>query len=196
MKGNRWDDHYARRARDEKWLARSVYKLQEIDKRFGLIHKGNRLLDLGCYPGSWSQYGIEKVGPEGEVFGIDQVAPDRFSAPNFRFIPADVLTLDLSWLREEVGPIDTVMSDLAPRTTGVKSMDAARSVALARRAATIAQALLRIHGNFLCKVFEGEEVKEFRSEISASYRQVRTFRPLAVRRKSREEYVVALGFGK
>ena len=80
IKGDRWDDHYARRARDEKWLARSVYKLKEIDRRFKLIRQGYRLLDLGCYPGSWSQYCIKRIGPKGEVVGMDLKSPDRFSA--------------------------------------------------------------------------------------------------------------------
>ena len=82
MKESKWDDHYARRARSEKWLARSVYKLQEIDKKFKLIHRGDKLLDLGCYPGSWSQYGIKKVGPKGEVIGIDLTRADRLLSPN------------------------------------------------------------------------------------------------------------------
>ena len=91
--GNRWEDHYARRARQEKWLARSVYKLEEIDRKFGLLRPGQRLLDLGCYPGSWSQYCTRRVGPKGDVVGLDLKAPEKFSAPNFRFIQADVLDL-------------------------------------------------------------------------------------------------------
>ena len=83
MKANRWDDHLTRQARDEKWLARSVYKLQEIDNKYKLIGKGDRLLDLGCYPGSWSQYGIKKVGLEGDVVGIDLKRPNRLFYPNF-----------------------------------------------------------------------------------------------------------------
>ena len=68
MKSNRWDDHYTARAKKEKWLARSVYKLQEIDQKFKVIHKGDRVLDLGCFPGSWSQYAISKVGNNGRGY--------------------------------------------------------------------------------------------------------------------------------
>jgi 23S rRNA (uridine2552-2'-O)-methyltransferase len=155
MNANRWDDHYARRARDEKWLARSVYKLKEIDKKFGLIRKGNHVLDLGCYPGSWSQYGIEKVGPKGEVAGIDLSRPVHVSSPRFRFIQTDVLTLDVEWLIRELAPRDVVMSDLAPQTTGIRSTDASRSMELASRALEIALALLKGKGRFVCKIFEG-----------------------------------------
>jgi len=151
MKVNRWDDHYARQARDGKWLARSVYKLQEIDKKYKLIRKGDRLLDLGCYPGSWSQYGIKKVGSEGEVVGIDLTLPDRLSFPNFRFIEHNILTMDTEWLIREVGPRDVVISDLAPQTTGIRVTDASRSMSLARRALGIALVLLKKKGEFCMK---------------------------------------------
>ena len=143
MMANKWDDHYARRARDEKWLARSVYKLQEIDTKYRLLRKGDRLLDLGCYPGSWSQYGIKRVGHEGEVVGIDLTRPDRISSPNFIFIQDDVLTIDIEWLTQEVGPRDIVMSDLAPQTTGIRWTDESRSISLARKAFDIALVLLK-----------------------------------------------------
>ena len=194
MKKNRWDDHYARRARDEKWLARSVYKLKEIDEKFRLIRKGDRLLDLGCYPGSWSQYGIKKVGPQGEVVGIDLTRTDRLSFPNFRFLKGDVLSLDLDRLLREIGPRDAVISDMAPQTTGVRLTDESRSLSLAKRASEIALVLLRKKGRFVCKVFEGEDLRHFRTEISAHFRNVRVFRPQAVRKGSREVYLIGLGF--
>ena len=192
MKVNKWEDHYACRARDEKWLARSVYKLQEIDTKYKLIRKGDRLLDLGCYPGSWSQYGIKKVGPEGEVVGIDLTRPDRLSSYNFTFIQDDVLTLDTEWLIQEVGPRDIVISDLAPQTTGIRCTDESRSISLARKAFDIALVLLKKNGHFVCKVFECEDIKALRSEIATNFRKAQTFRPKATRKKSREVYLVGL----
>ena len=196
MKGKRWDDHYARRAKEEKWLARSVYKLIEIDRKFGLIGKGNRLLDLGCYPGSWSQYGIQKVGPKGEVVGIDQTRPDRLSSPNFKFVQADVLTLDIELLGREAGSRDVILSDLAPQTTGIQSTDISSSMSLAKRAYDIALALLKKKGHFVCKAFEGEDLKPFRSEVSTRFNQVRLFRPKATRKGSREIYIIGLNLQK
>jgi len=193
MKVNRWDDHYARQARDEKWLARSVFKLQEMDKKYRLIHRGDRLLDLGCYPGSWSQYGIKKVGSEGEVVGIDLTPPGRLSSPNFTFIEHDILTIDTGWLAREVSPRDVVISDLAPQTTGIKGTDVSRSMLLATRALDIACLLLKKKGNFVCKVFEGEDLKAFRSELSTHFRKTQTFRPRATRKRSREVYLLGLG---
>ena len=192
-RGGKWEDHYTRRARDEKWLARSVYKLQEIDKRFGLIRAGSRLLDLGAYPGSWSQYSLKKVGPKGEVAGIDLQIPGRISAPNFRFIKEDVLTLDVTWLYQQIGDRDVVLSDLAPKTTGIPVADISRSEALAERAMEIALAVLRVQGHFLCKIFEGEGLKTFRTDLSQAFKQVRAVRPQAVRKRSREVYLLGLG---
>ena len=194
MKGNPWDDHYARKARQEEWLARSVYKLEEIDKRFQLIRKGYRILDLGCHPGSWSQYATLKTGPKGEVVGVDLNPPERFSAANFRFIEADVFTLDLDWLVTEIDPRDVVMSDLAPRTTGIASTDVSRSIGLARRALELATGLLKEGGHFVCKVFEGEDFGPFRNEVGSHFGKTKTARPPAVRKRSREVYIVGLGF--
>lgn len=196
MNTNRWEDHYTRLARDEKWLARSVYKLEQIDKRFKIFQKGDRLLDIGCFPGSWSQYGLKRVGSKGEVVGMD-LTPPRHSFPsNFRFIQADVLSLDLEWLGEEIALRDVVISDLAPQTTGIKLVDAIRSVSLAGRAAEIAYAVLKKKGHFICKVFEGEALNAFRAETSTHFRQTKLFRPTATRKGSREIYLVGLDLVK
>ncbi|MBW1912804.1 MAG: RlmE family RNA methyltransferase [Deltaproteobacteria bacterium] len=193
-KGNTWKDHYTDRAREEKWLARSVYKLEEIDRKHRLIRSSCRLLDLGCYPGSWSQYCIKKVGGTGEVMGVDLKKPDRFSASNFRFIEADILTLDIQWLARKAGKRDAVISDLAPRTSGIRVADASRSLELTERAFEIALAVLKRNGHFLCKIFEGEDLKDFRNRSSSHFKQVQLIRPAAVRKRSREVYLLGSGF--
>ena len=190
MKQNRWEDHYTRRAKKEKWLARSVYKLQEIDNKFKLIRKGSRLLDLGCYPGSWTQYALKKVGNQGEVVGIDLTKPDQLLMDGFRFIQADVMSLESQWLTREISPRDVVISDLAPSTTGISATDTSRSITLARKALEIACALLKRNGSFVCKILEGEDIKGFKAEVSGNFRQVRLFRPKATRKRSREVYLV------
>ncbi len=195
MKSNRWDDHYTEKARAEKWLARSVYKLQEIDRKFKLIHRGDRVLDLGCFPGSWSQYAIGKVGDKGDVVGIDLQTPAAFNPPRFRFIEADIETVDLEQLTEKIGPRNLILSDMAPPTTGIRDTDAARSIFLAEQAARIAGALLKTKGHFVCKIFEGEALKSFKTSISPWFNQVRLFRPQATRKRSREVYLVGTGFG-
>ena len=189
-KKNKWKDHYTDRAREERWLARSVYKIEEIDKKHHIICKGWRVLDLGCYPGSWSQYSIKKVGTKGQVVGLDLTKPEGFSAPNFRFIEADILTLDIEWLAQEIGPMHAVISDLAPKVTGIKVADTSRSMALAKRALEIAVAVLIKNGHFLCKVFEGEDLRAFKDRISSYFKQMRLIRPSATRKRSREVYML------
>ncbi|MBW2064912.1 MAG: RlmE family RNA methyltransferase [Deltaproteobacteria bacterium] len=193
-KGNKWQDHFARRAKQEKWLARSVYKLQQIDGKYKLVRKGDRLLDLGCYPGSWSQYLLRAVGSQGEVVGFDLLEPVVLDAPNFRFIKGDALRIEIDWLAKHVGPRDCVLSDLAPKTTGVRTSDSTRSLELSQRALEIALSLLKEGGNFLCKVFEGEGLKEFRDSLARHFRDVRAVRPAAVRKGSREIYILGLKF--
>ncbi len=193
MKRNRWDDHFTRRARDEKWLARSVYKLQEIDRKFKFIRKGYHIIDLGCYPGSWSQYGIRKVGPKGDVTGVDLVQPTALlSIPTFRFFQADVLKIDIRWLADQVGPLDLVLSDLAPDTTGIALTDVSRSMAMAGKTLEIARTVLKKGGHLVCKIFEGGDIRPFRSECSNHFGQVRFFRPNATRKRSREVYLIGL----
>lgn len=196
MARNKWDDHYARRAKKEKWLARSVYKLQEIDNKYKLIRTGDRILDLGCYPGSWAQYAIKKTGSRGEVVGIDLSEPTRISFPNFRFIRGDVLGLDLEGLARDLETRDLVMSDLAPKTSGIKDADAGRSLALAVRALDIGSALLKEDGHFLCKILEGGDLATFKSGVSNLFRRVKLFRPKATRKRSREVYVIGMHFMK
>ena len=122
--------------------------------------------------------------------GIDLKRPDHLSAHGFRFIEADVMALEIEWLVREISPRDLVMSDLAPSTTGIRSTDESRSLALAARAAEIAGALLKTGGHFVCKIFEGEDLNPFKAAVSGHFRQVRLFRPKATRKRSREVYLL------
>lgn len=191
-KGNNWDDHYTKRAKEENWLARSVYKLEEIDRKQRLIKNGARVMDLGCYPGSWSQYVLERVGKNGEVIGLDIEIPKKISAPNFRFIRGDALNTDPELLFQEAGEIDLLLSDMAPNTTGNNITDCARSLDLSNRALDIAVRLLKKDHDFLCKVFEGEDFKYFKERVAEYFGQVRLIRPLAVRKRSREIYLLGI----
>lgn len=194
-KKGRWADHYTHQAKKEKWPARSVYKLEEIDSKYHLIKRGDRLLDLGCYPGSWSQYGLQRAGPEGEVIGIDFKRPEHLTSSSFRFIEGDILSMNFN----ADGPIkmdrrDIVLSDMAPQTTGMRITDASRSMELAHKAFEIAGLVLRKKGHFLCKLFESEEVTHFRKEVAKYFEQVFLIRPRAVRKGSREIYILGLYF--
>lgn len=192
-KKNRWEDHYTRKARKDKYPARSVYKLQEIQKKFKVIKKGDRVLDLGCAPGSWLLYAAELTGPKGEVVGIDQ-KPVAIQTPEH----VKVFTGDaLDELDTVVGMLgrgyDAVISDMAPGTTGNKTVDAARSIGLCEAALNLAGELLKPGGVFLCKVFQSGEVKQFSEEVRKRFSQQKTFKPQSSRKASKEMFIIGIG---
>lgn len=194
MKGNRWEDHYTRRARQEQWRARSVYKLKEMDARFKILRKGSKVLDLGCHPGSWSQYCLSIVGAEGLVVGIDLIPVKKLPAGNFHFIQADIHEIDKVLPADLMLRIDAVLSDMAPATTGSRVTDSARSFELGLKALETAENVLNKGGVFVCKLLEGEPVKDFVAKVNTRFNEVRIFRPKATRKRSSEVYVVGKGF--
>ncbi len=122
-------DRFHSKAKKEGFLARAVYKLSEIDDKAGLFAPGMRVLDLGCSPGSWLQYARTQVGREGQLVGLDR-EPLRGDTSGARIEVGDVLTIDITKLKGDLSAFDVVLSDMAPDTSGIRSMDQARSEAL------------------------------------------------------------------
>ena len=174
-------------------MARSVYKLQELDQRYKLLRPGLKVLDLGCHPGSWLQYCAGKVGTNGLVVGVD-IQPLALALPaRVNFIQADLLAVNADELRQAAREYDIVISDVAPRTTGVAHADAMRSVELTGKALKLAQALLKAGGNFVAKVFWSAEAAELMQDMKISFTQAKTSKPAASASVSRETYLVGLG---
>jgi 23S rRNA (uridine2552-2'-O)-methyltransferase len=188
-------DHYTQKAKAEHYPARSVYKLEEADVRYGLLKPGRKVLDLGCSPGSWTLYAAAKVEPGGLVVGLDLNEPETDWPANARFVKADVLQTDPATLAPE-GPFDVVLSDMAPRTTGQKSVDQARSAELARTALNWARVLLRPGGIFFFKIFQSPEADEVFEEVRSLFRTVRRIKPKSSRSFSYEIFGLGLGFKK
>ncbi len=184
---NRWQDHYTRKAKKENYPARSVYKLQEIQKKSRLIRKGDRVLDLGCAPGAWLLYAAEETGPSGRVVGVD-LKPVTVALPP----QASAMTMDAHDLSMP-GTFDVVLSDMAPDTTGSKHVDAIRSIMLCEAALEVALRSLRPGGNFACKVFQGADFKAFSDRVRAAFAGHRIFKPESSRKGSREVYIIATG---
>lgn len=190
-------DYYFKKAKKEGYPARSVYKLEEIQKKFRLLKRGDKILDLGCQPGSWSMYAAKIAGPPGLVVGID-LGPGKKKqiaggAPILTFV-ADIMsdqTVEL--IRRQSCSFDVVMSDIAPRTSGNKWADQQLSIRLSLRVVELADIFLDEGGNFYCKVFEGEDFKEFVGEIKKRYKTAKIFKPKSSRKESREVFVVGLG---
>ena len=186
-------DHYFHRAKKEHFLARSVYKLEEIQKRHRLLRPGDRVLDLGAAPGSWMQYAAQVVGPRGRVVGVDMKPFGAGLPENALGIAGDVT--DAAFMAELAsthGPFDVVLSDMAPATSGIRVADSARSALLFEAALAVARAVLRPGGHFCAKLFQGAEFHELLSEVKKSFEWTKIMRPEAVRKTSREVYVLAM----
>ncbi len=195
VKSHRWHDSYTMRARREGFPARSVYKLEEIQKKFGIIKKGARVLDLGCAPGSWLLFASKLVGPEGFVLGVDLTTVLIELSSNVHFVNHDVLAWDKKTFAGEFlnKPFDVVLSDMAPSCTGQKFVDAQRSLRLCRSAMSISQYVLKPGGAFVCKIFQGSDFKDFSGQIKNLFARVAHVRPNSTRKASKEIYVVGLG---
>ena len=185
-------EHYTMKANREGYPARSVYKLKDIDEKYKLLRKGDRVLDLGAAPGSWMQYIATRVGEKGFVQGIDIQNLEIPLVPHMRFLKKDMRELDpADWKR---GEYDTVVSDAAPFTSGVPSLDAGKSFELASKAFEIACSTLKPRGSFLTKIFDGEYTGDFCKEIQKSFSSVKRYRPKATTKASRELYIIAKDF--
>jgi 23S rRNA (uridine2552-2'-O)-methyltransferase len=189
-------DYYFLKAKQEKYPARSVYKLQEIDKRFRIFRKGMRVLDLGAAPGSWSLGAAEKVGAEGFVLGVDIADTATGFPANVRFCREDVFrrSPEFECLLREKGPFHVVMSDMAPGTTGHRSTDQARSAALYEEALALALICLLKGGSFVVKVFMGPELASYAEHLRRRFSMVKSFKPQSSRSESMETFYVACGF--
>jgi 23S rRNA (uridine2552-2'-O)-methyltransferase len=188
-------DEFVRRARDEGLRSRAAYKLKEIDERDHLLAPGMTVIDLGAAPGAWSMYAHERVGASGRVLALDLLALEPI--PGVELIQGD-FTEDAVFqdLLARLGgqPVDLVLSDMAPNISGIAAVDQARSMGLAELALDLALRTLRPGGTLLVKVFQGEGYPEYLRLLKERFDRVVTRKPKASRGRSREIYLLALGF--
>jgi len=188
-------DRYTQKAQREGFAARSVYKLEEIDRRARLFRAGLRVLDLGAAPGSWVQYVAPRVGARGRVVAVDRLPLRVPASANVTAVELDVLEAPFEAF-EAHGPFDVVLSDMAPSTTGIADGDVARSVELVMRAVTVAEKILSPGGSLLAKIFQGDGFDDVRARMRQRFETVRVIKPEATRRESRELYLLAQGFAQ
>ncbi len=189
-------DHYFLKAKRENYPARSVYKLKELDAKFRLLWPGMRVLDLGAAPGSWSLGAAEKVGAKGLVLACDIQSTETVFPPQVLFMQEDVFQRSAAFearLRE-LGPFDLVISDMAPRTTGARFTDQARSLELAQEALAVACLHLKQGGSFVVKIFMGPDIQELLTPMRKAFGTVKSFKPKSSRAESKETFFTALGF--
>ncbi|XXF75580.1 RlmE family RNA methyltransferase [Myxococcaceae bacterium GXIMD 01537] len=187
-------DHYFQKAKQEGLRARSAFKVDEILKRFVSVKKGAMVLDLGAAPGGFLQILADAVGPSGRVIGVDIVPIRPFSQKYVTTAVLDVLADDFDAKLRALydGPFDAVISDMAPKTSGIRATDEARSLRLAGKALEVAAARGRPGSAFVAKVFMGGDFEAFRGEVRKLFEEVKVVRPEATRGASMEVYLVGL----
>ena len=186
-------DRYFRQAKREGYLARSAYKLIELDQRRRIFRDGDRVLDLGCAPGSWLQVACERVGRNGYVAGIDLLAVSPGVPPEVRTVRGDFTTIDTEELLPPDGMLfDVVLSDMAPNTSG--HGDHFRSIRLCHQILDRVGDLLARDGDLVMKVFEGEEMGGLTQRCRSIFRKLSVIKPRATREVSRETFAVAQGY--
>ncbi|HCP48070.1 MAG TPA: 50S rRNA methyltransferase [Deltaproteobacteria bacterium] len=190
------EEALAKRARQEGWAARSVYKLQELDRRFRLLNSGQRVLDLGAAPGSWSQYALKRVGRQGLVVSVD-LKPITASLSGAVTIHDDAFALEAEQIQEategRAPPFDRILSDMAPDTTGVPFADHFASVELCDRALEVAGHHLVAGGHLVVKLFQGPDEQALRARLRERFKTLKSVRPKATRSQSVEIFLVAMG---
>lgn len=192
-------DHYFEKAKAQGFVARSVFKLEEIDRSLRLIKPDSIILDLGCAPGSWLQYVANKIGPKGAALGIDLSPINEQFHARIKTVVDDCLLLTDEKLRSHMAGVvdnfasfDVVLSDMAPKTSGIKHVDQFKSFELASMALTIAERFLKPGGHVVIKIFGGGEVNDLIARMKALFKTVKQVRPKSVRAPSKEFYVVGI----
>ena len=191
-------DFYYKKAKKDKYPARSVYKLEEALNKHKFICRGDSVLDLGCCPGSWSLYASEVVGPSGIVVGADLqevTAMPRPGGSEIIWLRQNIMKPEfLEEVRKIRSSFKVLISDLAPRTTGNKWADHQQSMRLIRETLALADKLLNRNGHFYCKAFQGEDFPEFVKEVKEKFTKVKIIKPKSSRVESREVFVLGMGF--
>lgn len=189
-------DHYFKKAKNDQFLARSVYKLEEIDKKFKIFSTGTNVVDFGYHPGSWIQYVSKAIGNKGLVVGIDikPVNQKLLGLGNVKVFEKDIFNVDLL---EDLGvqeAFDVVLSDMAPNTTGIKSLDQTRSLNLVESVFHLLPSFLKPEGNFVIKVFDSQHAQNYLKSQKKMFSEFHFLKPKSTRSISKEFFVIGKGF--
>ncbi|MCP5465033.1 MAG: RlmE family RNA methyltransferase [Deltaproteobacteria bacterium] len=189
-------DRFYLKAKKEGYAARSAYKIQELDDRFKMFKKSSRVVELGAAPGGWFQVAQERMGPKGKLLAVD-LLPLKVSPNHQNEFLQDDFTKESTqdWIRERCPQaVDWVISDMSPNISGIKFRDEFASYDLNRKAFVFACSVLKKGGGFLCKIFPGPEVEEFRKELKTKFKKMHSVVPEATRKSSTEFYLICLDY--
>ena len=196
MSGSSYDksDYWAVKAKKEGYPARSVYKLMELDAKFGLVKPGMRILDVGAAPGSWTLWTLRRLAGTGFLAAVDlQSLGISPKDANFAFVRGDINDPAIRETLAAYGPYDLVLSDAAPSTSGNSGLDTDRSEALVETVMDCAEALLKTGGSLVAKLFVGGGERAILDRMRSGFATARGFKPEACRSVSFETYLVAVG---
>ena len=190
-------EYFYNEAKRVGYRSRSAFKLKQIQKKFKIIKKTDFVLDLGAAPGGWSQVTNEIVGKNGKIIGIDLLHIQPING--VQFIQDDITkksTIDRIIKLVKESEVDVILSDMSPNISGNYSIDHANSVYLCKQSLNLADILLKENGNFLCKIFMGDEFDNFVKYLKIKFKNVRIFSPPASRKSSSEIYLIGRNFVK
>ena len=186
-------DYWSQKAFSEGYPARSVYKLKEIDEKFGMIKKNYTVLDLGSAPGSWTTFLLRTMEGTGKVVSCDlNPLAKSVKGDNLVFIQGDLNAPEIRAQIKQNGPYDLVVCDAAPKTTGNRTVDTARSSQLVEMAVWYAQTMLKQGGNFAVKIFQSGSQGELLKKMRETFESAKGFKPEACRKESFETYLIGL----
>lgn len=176
-------------AKADGFVARSAYKLTEIQKKFKILRSNDFVLDCGAAPGAWSQVCSDIIGPQGHIVGLDLKIID-LKLRNATFYQMDVFQFDTEILKGR--ELQCLLSDMAPNTTGIRNVDQARSADLCKEVLKLAQTHLKKGGNLVMKMFEGPDAEAVAKELDRMFKSTKRFKPEAVRKGSFETYLIGI----
>lgn len=191
MSGRKKDFFY-KQAKEKGAVARSFFKLEDLDQKYRLIKSGYRVMDVGAAPGSWIQYIVQKIGDDGFVFAMD-VNPLNIGIPNnVDFLQINIFDITPEQIFEKHGMFDVIISDVAPRTTGSDFVDQTKSYQLCEHVRLIAQKVLKKNANMICKMYQSGDTKTFVDDMKKIFTEVKIQKPESSRKQSREIFIVGL----
>ncbi|MGZ7108772.1 MAG: RlmE family RNA methyltransferase [Methanobacterium sp.] len=187
-------EHYYKMAKKEKYRSRASYKLLQLNKRYKIIRNSDYIIDLGAAPGGWSQVALDIVGKEGKVIAVDIQRIKPFDEDNFAQITGDFTESGIiDKIEDEIGrDADVILSDAAPKLTGIKDIDQLKSIDIAENALKIADSILKIGGSMIIKVFQGEGFEDYLKKVKRKFKIVKTTKPPSSKKGSMEMYIIAL----
>ena len=190
-------EYFYNEAKRKGYRSRSAFKLKQIQKKYKIIEKNDFVLDIGAAPGGWSQVVNEIISDKGKIIGVDLLSIKPIDG--VIFLQNDITKKSTIEKIQNIinnDKIDVILSDVSPNISGIYSIDQAKSIYLCKNILSLADKILKENGNFICKLFMGEDFENFLKEFKIKFRYVKSYSPPASRKSSSEIYLIGKQFIK